>query len=700
MSKIFKSSELGIEIELGKYARQADGSVWLKSGDNVILSTVVMSKEAKEFMGFLPLTVEYRERTSAAGKFPGGFIKREGRLSEREILTSRLIDRPIRPLFPKYFFNEVQLLTTVFSADGKASLDILSLLASSLSLSLSSIPFFGPIGAVKFTNVDGEWKVNVDHDSVLKSSSSIIIAGTKDGICMAEGYGDNLSEKEFVELLLKADDEIQKQINWQLEIVKEMGVEKLELKTQVDWSHWENKVKEYLKHELVEPLFVVDKKERNERLEALRNGLYEFLSEDLKNGKVTYPVVLFLFDSELKDIIPDLISKKNARLDLRKLNEVRPISSAVGVLPCVHGSAVFQRGETQVLSSLTLGTAQDSQTIEPLIGDTKDQSFMIHYNFPPFATGEVRPMRGVSRREVGHGNLAQTSFKNVLPSQKDFPYTERSVCDVLESNGSSSMATVCSTTLSLMDAGVPIKDMVGGIAMGLMKDSSGKFHVLTDILGIEDGLGLMDFKVAGTDKGIMAIQMDVKAKSGLTKDILSNALEQAREARVHILNEMKKTLSAPKKEVSSLAPKVSSFSVPTDKIGAIIGPGGKTIKEIIAKTGAQIDIEDNGTVNVYSKTSESSKEAEKWIKTLIGDIEVGSVWDGTIAGFADFGIFVDLVPGKSGLIHISAIDRDLQRTLTEKYKAGDPLKVKVLDYDKYSGKIRLFASELATKSKK
>ncbi|MFH1644291.1 MAG: polyribonucleotide nucleotidyltransferase [bacterium] len=700
MQKTFKSSELGFEVEIGKFARQADGAVWLKNGKNIVLSTVVMSKEAKEFMGFLPLTIEYRERTSAAGKIPGGFIKREGRLSENEILSSRLIDRPIRPLFPKYFFHELQSLSTIFSSDGKFPTDVLALIGTSLAFTISTIPFLGPVGAVQITKINGEWQFNVSSEDVFKSDANIVIAGTKDGICMVEGYGNNLSEEKFIELLLKAEVEIKKQIDWQLDIAKELNIEKISIEDPIDWSYWEDRVKEYLKPELVDSLFIADKKERNKAIDNLRNGLYEFFSDELKNGKISYAVVLFLFDSELKEIIPDLIARKNIRVDGRKLNEVRSIYSEVGTLPCVHGSSLFQRGETQVLSSLTLGTSQDAQIIEPLIGQEIKQSFMIHYNFPPFATGEIKPMRGVSRREIGHGHLAQISFKNVLPEHEAFPYTIRSICDVLESNGSSSMATVCSTTLSLMDAGVPIKESISGIAMGLMKDSAGKFYVLTDILGMEDGLGLMDFKVSGSKNGIMAIQMDVKAKSGLTKDILTQALKQAKDARLHILSKMNEVLASPRKEISKLAPQITSFSVEPDKIGAIIGPGGKNIKEIIATTGAEIDIEDNGIVNVYAKTSESADAAIKWIKTLVGDIEVGSVWDGTIAGFADFGIFVDLIPGKSGLIHISAIDKDLLKTLTKKYKTGDKLTVKVLDYDKYSGKIRLIAPELSPKAKK
>jgi len=696
MPKVFKLEELGLEAGIGKYARQADGSVWLKCGNNVVLTTAVAAKEPKEFMGFLPLTVEYRERTSAAGKIPGGFVKREGRLSEFEILMSRLIDRPIRPLFPQYFFNEVQLLSTVFSSDGKFPTGILSIIASSLALTISPIPFFGPLGAVQLTKVEGKWEFNIDYEQSSDADSNIIIAGTKDGICMVEGYCNNLSEEEFVDLLFKAEEQIKTQIEWQLEIAKELNVEKIEDSNSIDWLVWEKEVKEYLKPKLFESLFVDGKKERNIALESIRDGLCEYFSEDLKSGKITYTVLMYLFDSQLKEIIPDLMVKKKNRVDLRPFDQVRPIYIEVSSLPCVHGSSLFQRGGTQALSSLTLGTAQDVQRVESILGGLQEQSFMVHYNFPPFATGETKPMRGPSRRDIGHGHLAEMSFYNVLPEQEKFPYTIRSVSDILESNGSSSMATVCATTMALMDAGVPISDVVSGIAMGLMKDSSGKFHVLTDILGIEDSIGLMDFKIAGTTKGIMAVQMDVKAKSGLSKELLSDALKRAKVARLHILEKMKDVLPVPRKEISSLAPRVSFFKIPVEKVGAIIGPAGKTIKEIVAKTGAQVDI-DEGTVKVYAKEAAAAEKAMMWIKVLAGQIEVGDVYMGVIAGFADFGIFVELVPGKSGLIHISSIEKSIQADIPKKYKVNDELKVKVISYDKDTDRIRLIAPELTKK---
>ncbi len=700
MQKTFYFKELGLEAEVGKVAKQADGAVWLKCGDNVVLATAVASKEPKEFMGFFPLTVEYRERTSAAGRIPGGFIKREGKLSDHEVLVSRLIDRPIRPLFPKYYFNEVQVLATVYSSDGKFPTSILSVLASSLALTISEIPFDGPVGAVCMSRVNGKWEFNVDYQDSSVADSSIVVAGTKDGICMVEGHCNNLSEEEFIDLLLKAEQQIKKLVAWQEGIAKELAVIKQKVEYDEIWEKLEVAVKSYLDSVALDDLFVKTKKERNAVMMSLKKGLFEKFEQQIKNGEVSSHQLIFLFESELKKRLPDLISKKGQRLDLRKYDEVRPLFAEVASLPCVHGSALFQRGETQVLASLTLGTPQDVQLVETLVGGLKELAFILHYNFPPFATGEVKPMRGPSRREIGHGSLVARSFKNVIPPQKEFPYTIRTVADVLESNGSSSMASVCATTMALMDAGVPIKDAVAGIAMGLMVDSDGNKLLLTDILGIEDGFGLMDFKVSGTEKGIMAVQLDVKAQSGFDKGFLKEVLERAKKARLQILEYMKKVIPSPRKEISSLAPRVSYFQIDRDKIGVVIGPGGKNIKEIIAKTGSQVDIEDDGTVKIYSKDVSSAEETIKWIKTLAGEITVGDVYWGEISGIADYGVFVELIPGRSGLIHVSAIDKSLLKELGKKFKVGDKIKVKVVGYDRETGRIKLVAPALAGNSKK
>jgi len=693
-SKVFKLDQLGLEVEIGKFARQADGSVWLKSGNNIVLSTVVASRNEKEFMGFFPLTVEYREKTSAAGRIPGGYIKREGRLSDGEVLISRLIDRPIRPLFPKYYFNEVQLISSVYSYDGKFPTGILGIIASSLALTISRIPFLGPVGAVRIGRIDGKFVFNASVEDYAKSDVDIIISGTKDGISMVEGKCNSLSEKELSDVMFQAYEQIKIQIDWQNQIREEIGVGKDEIPGDLEWTDWENKIKDaFGKEENFEGLFCSSKEERSKADRELKEKIFNHFKEDLDAGNTSESKLSFLFENIKKEIIPNMMIQKNKRLDGRAHDQIRTLNSEVSLLPSVHGSSLFTRGETQALASLTLGTGQDAQKVETLEGES-ERTFMLHYNFPPFSTGEVKPIRGVGRREIGHGYLAERSFSYVIPSQEEFPYTVRMVVDVLESNGSSSMATVCSTTLALMDAGVPIKNMVSGIAMGLVQDSSGKFQILSDILGTEDGLGLMDFKVTGTDSGVMAIQMDIKLKSGLTKELLSEALEQARKGRLFILEHMKSVMDKPRGELSSLAPRVFSFKIDPEKIGLVIGPAGKNIKEIIAKTKTEIDITDDGTVKIYSQDSDGAKAAEKWIKTILGDIKVGDTFDGIIRKIADFGLFVELVPGKDGLVHISAISRDKQRLVGKEIKTGDTLKVKVIDVEEDTGRVRLVAPDL------
>lgn len=694
MQKTFKFSELGLEVEIGKYARQADGAVWIKHGNNIVLSTVVASKEHKDFIGFFPLTVEFRERFFASGKIPGGYIKREGRLTEAEILTSRLIDRPIRPLFPSYYFNEVQLISNVYSYDGKFPTNILALIGSSLALTISSIPFLGPIGAVQIGKVDGKWEFFLSLDQEKKSDTNIVIAGTQDGICMVEGHCNEISESEFIDLMFQAHEKIKKQIAWQLEIKEALNVKKIESENTFDWDLWKRQIKDFFPNNFTDALFTKTKEERTVAMNNLRDSLLENFKPQIENKEVTTAIINYLFDSILKEILPNEVIKKGTRVDGRNFDEIRPIEIEVGNLPCTHGSSLFRRGETCALANITLGTGQDAQTIEQLIGEPIEKSFMLQYNFPPFSTGEVKMMRGVSRREIGHGHLAESSFYNMLPAKDKFPYTIRTVIDVLESNGSSSMATVCSAAMSLMDGGVPIKKVISGIAMGLIKDSNDKIEVLTDILGIEDALGLMDFKIIGSEDGITAIQMDIKAKSGLTKELLETALDKAKTARLSILGKMKNVLSEPRKKLSENAPQVKSFKIPTDKIGAIIGPSGKMIKEIIAKTNTQIDISDDGTVSIYAKDAKSSELAAKWVNTLAGNIEVGMTFEGPIRKIADFGIFVELVPGKDGLIHVSNIARSKQRNIHQLYKVGDILKVTVANYDRDNERINLICKEL------
>lgn len=697
MSRTFHLPELGLTAVFGKFARQAHGAVWLELKGTRVLSTAVASSQPRDFPGFFPLTVEYRERMSAAGKIPGGYPKREGKLSDFEVLTSRLIDRPIRPLFPTHYFREVQLLTTVYSSDGAFPTSILSIIGSSLALMVSDIPFLGPIGAVQISRVNGEWIFNPSYEQSNASDTDITVAGTEFGISMVEGHCNNLVEAELVDLLLQAHELIKQQILWQKNICQELNIIKHDSTNDlpVQWDLWEKRIMAIVNVAALDPLFTANTKEaRSQAMSALQLLVTEKYAQEIADENISSSIISYLFDLVVKKVLPDVVAQKNKRIDGRSLTEVRPISVEVGLLPAVHGSCLFTRGETQALASITLGTNQDAQKIDTLLGGTIERSFMLHYNFPPFSTGEVRPMRAVSRRDIGHGYLAESSFLNTLPSPTDFPYTMRSLVDILESNGSSSMATVCATTMAFMDCGVPIKEMISGTAMGLLRDSAGNFYVLTDILGSEDAFGLMDFKVTGTDRGIMAFQLDVKDNVGLNREVLVKALAQARDARIHILNEMKKALSAPRSEISPLAPRIFMFKIPQDKIGMIIGPGGKNIKEIVATTQTQVDIEDDGTVKVYSRDSKTAQHAEAWIKTLAGFIEPGATYQGTVKRIVDFGIFVELVPGKEGLIHISAIAKSKQKTLDQFVKQNAPLEVKVVSYDNETGRIRLVAPSL------
>ncbi|MFC1854457.1 polyribonucleotide nucleotidyltransferase [Candidatus Dependentiae bacterium] len=694
MSKKFKLESVGIEVEIGKHALQADGAVWVRNGKNVLLATAVGSKEQREYMGFFPLTVEYRERPVAAGRIPGGYIKREGRLSDSEVLASRTIDRGIRPLFPKFYFNEVQVMASLLSSDGSFPSEVLGVIGASLALTISGMPFLGPIGAVEVNRIDGKWTFNDGHAVSSDSPDHFVVVGTADGICMVEGMCDHLIEDDLLDVLETAQEKIREQVEWQLEIKKELGVTQKEVVETFDWAGWAEKVRSVMPTNWNEILFSSDKKDFRRQLSEAKDSVKAKFETEVNNGEISSKELGFLFDLALKEHASDEVFKAGKRFDGRKFDEVRQISSEVGFLPCVHGSALFTRGDTQALSSVTLGAAQDAQKVETLFGGTEARTFMLHYNFPPYSTGEVRPLRGVGRREIGHGYLAETSFYNVLPSQNDFPYTVRSVVDILSSNGSSSMASVCATTLSLMDAGVPVKDMIAGIAMGLMQSSSGEFFVISDILGSEDAHGLMDFKVTGSESGIMSFQMDIKTREGLPRDVLKKALEAARAGRLHILSEMKKTLTEPRETVSENAPRVVSLKIETDKIGLLIGPGGKTIKDITSKTDTSVDIEDDGVVKIFAKSKASLDEAHGIIKALTGEIEVGTEYDGIVRSIVDFGMFVQIVPGKDGLVHISAIAKDKQKDLTNICEIGSKLKVVVTAYDKRTGRIRLVAPEL------
>lgn len=692
MVKTFRLPEFGYEVEIGKFAQQADGAVWLRQGGTVVLATVV-SAPTQDFPGFLPLTIDYRELFSAAGKIPGGYFKREGKPSDREILIGRLIDRAIRPLFPVRYFNQLQILTTVYSVDKQHTPQNLGLIATSLALSISKIPFMGPVGVVEIGRINGQWIVNPLYEQGLQSDVRLVIAGTEEGICMVEGSSVEISEDEFLDALFLAHEKIKSQISWQKEIQQEVGVVKQVENDRYSWDNWQNRIDTFLSDEKIKDLYVADKVIRNEKLDQARDEFINLYKQDIDasdEADMLPRVINYIFDRIMEVKITELIFNLHKRIDGRAYDQVRPISIEVGLLPCNHGSALFTRGRTQALVSVTLGGGQDEQKIENIM-DSEEHfgAFMLHYNFLPFSVGEVRPYRGPGRREVGHGYLAASALRRMLPDKKDFPYTIRIVTDILESDGSTSMATTCGSTMALMQAGVPIKKMVSGIAMGLLKNLKGEFTVLSDISGFEDAFGLMDFKVTGTEDGITAIQMDIKYKGGFSKEIFQAALAQAKKGRLHILNEMKKVMSQPNPALSDLVPKLVTIKINTDKIGAVIGSGGKVIREIVEKTGTTIDIEPDGLVKIFGATGANLDMAINWVKTLAGQIEPGTIYHGKVKRLADFGIFVELVPGLDGLVHISNIPRDKQRTFLRDFKSDDAVTVQVIEYEESTGRVRL-----------
>ncbi len=692
MVKTFKLKTLGYEVTIGKFAGQADGAVWLRHKDTVLLSTAVMA-DTKSFPGFLPLSVDYREYFSASGRIPGGYLKREGRSSDHEILTSRLIDRTIRPLFPNYFFNEVQVLSTVYSLDKDALPAPLALLASSLALSISRIPFAGPVGAVQVGRIDGAWIMNPTKEQQEVSDIALVVAGTKEGLCMVEGSSAHLSEDEFIDGLFTAHEAIKEQVAWQEEICKEVAVLKaVQTETLFDWTFWHTALNKFFTSSQIDEIFKhgKEKQARKDAMKRLKVAFYnEYVGDKIVEKTEDAQKLDYLFDFVLNDAVGVEIVKRKQRVDGRSFTDVRQISTGVRLLPLVHGSSFFQRGQTQALVSATLGSGKDAQRVDDLLElEPLDISFMLHYNFPPFSVGEAKPLRGPSRRDIGHGHLAASAIKRVLPDKKDFPYTIRVISDILESNGSSSMATVCGTTMALMDAGVPISNMVAGIAMGLLSDSSGEFQAITDITGFEDALGLMDFKVAGTRSGITAIQMDIKYKGGLPRQVFEKALAQAKQARLFILDEMSKVMDKPNKELSPLVPKMISIQIDPNKAGAVIGSGGKIIKEIIEKTGTTIDI-DGSEVNIFGAPGSNIDQAVAWVKILADQLESGIVLTGTIARLSDFGLFIDIAPGKAGLLHISKISREKQEDPDKYFPLGGEIQVRVMEVDRESGKIRL-----------
>ncbi len=679
-------------LETGKFAKQADGSVIVRYGDTVVLATAVAKKEARKDIDFFPLTVDYQEKAYAAGKIPGGFFKREGRPGEKEVLTSRLIDRPIRPIFPDGFYSETQGIVSVLSFGEENIADILGIIGLSAALSISDIPFDGPVGAVRIGILGDSFVINPDLQEIGECDFSLVVAGTEDAVLMVEGGGLEIQEGVLIEALEMAHNEIRRVVDLQKQLVSAAGKEKrsvtppqLDDKLVADVS---SKSLERIKQAIAIP----DKMQRQESLNAILDEVKEALSSEEEDNSKD---ISYIFNKLEKDLVRNTIIEQGVRTDGRKPDEVRPISADVGFLPRTHGSALFVRGETQALAVVTLGTADDEQRIDALEGDTK-RSFMLHYNFPPFSVGEVKFLRSAGRREIGHGKLAERALKKMLPTKEDFPYTIRIVSDVLESNGSSSMATVCGGTLALMDAGVPIKAPVAGIAMGLIKEGD-KVVVLTDILGLEDHLGDMDFKVTGTAEGITAFQMDVKI-SGVTKEIMSTALDQAKKGRLHILGKMADVLSQPRENLAAHAPRIYSLKIKPDKIRDVIGAGGKVIRGIVEETGVKIDIDDSGTVNIASVDEESAQKAISIVQAIVAEPELGKIYHGKVKRIMDFGAFVEIFTGTEGLLHISQIDEQRINKVTDVLQEGDEVTVKVIEIDKM-GRIRLSRKEAMKEQK-
>ncbi|MFH1874919.1 MAG: polyribonucleotide nucleotidyltransferase [Pseudomonadota bacterium] len=672
-------------IETGAIAKQASGSVTVRYGDTMVLVTAVVSKDAKDGADFLPLSCDYVEKTFAAGKIPGGFFKREGRPSEREVLTSRFIDRPIRPLFPDGYFYETQIIATVLSADEEHESDIMAIIGASAALIISEAPFLGPIAGVRVGRVDGKFVLNPTNNILEKSDIDIIVAGSKDAVVMMEGGGNEVSEADMLAAIEFAHEQMQPLIALQMEMKEKIGKPKIEIVKPEPNKELINKVRDQLGNKLVEAAKIKTKAERYTAYRNLKNDLMTVLvPEGDETGLAK--MVESIIEQEKYETIRKMIVKDGLRIDGRKTTEIRPITCEIDYLPRTHGSALFTRGETQALVVTTLGTKEDQQLIDS-IGGEYYKHFMLHYNFPPFSVGEVKFLRSPGRREVGHGALAERSIRPLLPKQEDFPYTIRLVSEILESNGSSSMASVCGSSLSLMAAGVPLKDAVAGIAMGLIHE--GKHTViLSDILGDEDHLGDMDFKVAGTKNGITSIQMDIKI-TGLTKELLAQALTQAREGRLHILEKMNKVISQPKTELSQYAPKLTTIRIPVDRIGDLIGPGGKNIRKIIEDTGATIDINDDGTVIVGAMNQASGDAALKLIKEHTAEVEPGKYYQGKVVRIADFGAFVEIYPKVDGLIHISQLEKSRVNKVTDVLNVGDKVIVKCTEVDKESGKVRL-----------
>ncbi len=673
-----------ISFETGKLAKQADGSVIVRQGDSVVLVTACASPNPREGIDFLPLTVDYKEYTYASGRIPGGFFKREGKPSEKEVLTSRVIDRPIRPLFPSGWRNESQIIALVLSADANYDTDVLALTGASAALALSSIPFQKTIAGVRVGKVDGQNVINPTYEQRKRSSLDLVIAGTKDGLVMVEAGAKEVPEEEIVQALEAGHEAIKKIVETIDALAKEAGKPKRPApKKEVNHAFY-REVEEKVMIPLGDAMRIQDKLANYGTVDQVLANLVSSIPE----GEVQRKTEAKAIFKELKEkVLRDEILERGVRLDGRKFNQIRPIWSEVGVLPRTHGSAVFTRGETQALVTVTLGTSDDQQKIETVEGETY-RRFMLHYNFPPFSVGEVQFMRGPGRREIGHGALAERALLPVLPPEETFPYTIRVVSDILESNGSSSMASVCGGTLSMMDAGVPLRSPVAGVAMGLIMDEkTGKYAVLSDIAGAEDHYGDMDFKVTGTAAGVTALQMDIKV-TGITAKIMREALDQAKRGRMHILSEMQKTLNAPRGNISTYAPRIITIKIPVDKIRDVIGPGGKMIRSIIERTGVKIDVEDDGSVNVASADEAAAQKAIGIIQELTQTAELNKTYMGKVQRITDFGAFVEIMPGTDGLLHVSEIANHRVKDVRDELKEGEQVLVKVINIDP-TGKIRL-----------
>ena len=674
-----------IIISTGLLAKQASGAVTVQCGGTMVLVTAVCSREAREGIDFFPLTVEYKEKTFAAGRIPGGFFKREGRPTEREILTCRMIDRPIRPLFPEGMSNEVQITATVLSSDGKNDSETLALVGASAALGISDIPFNGPIGAVRVGLINDEFVANPTYQEMDESEIDFVIVANEKSVIMLEAGANKISEEKAIEAIKFGHESLKPLLEVQNELVKKAGKEK---RTDITFleidEEFYKKIESASKDKLKEILQLPEKKQRIEGLEALKKELLEAEEGAEEEGDIGLKLKTALEKVE-KNVLRDVVFGEKKRLDGRKYDEIRKLSSEINFLPRTHGSAVFTRGETQALAVTTLGTSADEQKIESFKGEDF-KSFMLHYNFPPFSVGEARPMRGPGRREIGHGALAEKAIQAVLPDKESFPYTIRLVSEILESNGSSSMATVCASSLSLMASGVPITAAVSGIAMGLVTRGD-EYAVLTDIAGAEDHYGEMDFKVAGTKDGITAIQMDLKIE-GISYDILKDAFESAKKARLEILDHMKGAIDKPLEEVAPYAPRIVSIQLKPTKIGMVIGPGGKMIKKIIAESGADINIDDDGVCQIASSDKESLDKAVEMVQGIIAEPEVGKVYDAKVVKLMNFGAFCEFLPGQEGLVHVSELSNKYVKEASEVVKEGQEVKVKLIGIDD-QGRVKL-----------